>query len=108
MVETGLLAEVISPEYVADYPGRQVARAVLGRLEFQRGNVEAALKVFDGIDISSIVPRLRVAGVEKSRHRRGKKQDVIQPQAVHDATLLLEATHLKARCLEKLARLPGT
>jgi len=27
------------------------ARALLGRLEYQRGHVEAALRVFDGIDI---------------------------------------------------------
>jgi len=32
----------------------QEARALLGRLEFQKGNVEVALRVFDGIDVPDI------------------------------------------------------
>ncbi|PWZ24639.1 Protein NPGR2 [Zea mays] len=44
------------------------ARALLGRLEYQRGHVEAALRVFDGIDISALVPKMKL--LEKQVVRR--------------------------------------
>ncbi|KAL8230972.1 hypothetical protein R6Q57_000750 [Mikania cordata] len=34
------------------------ARALLGRLEYQKGNFDAALQVFYGIDIKSLSPRM--------------------------------------------------
>ncbi|KAH9302168.1 hypothetical protein KI387_013751, partial [Taxus chinensis] len=35
------------------------ARALLGQLEYQRGNIEEALYVFEGIDVSSIIRKMR-------------------------------------------------
>ncbi|CAI9113598.1 OLC1v1014231C4 [Oldenlandia corymbosa var. corymbosa] len=35
------------------------ARALLGRLEYQRGNVEVALRVFDGIDLQAAIQRIQ-------------------------------------------------
>ncbi|XP_062081913.1 uncharacterized protein LOC133788448 [Humulus lupulus] len=37
----------------------QEARALLVRLEYQKGNIEAALHVFEGIDIATVTPRMK-------------------------------------------------
>ncbi|KAK6137575.1 hypothetical protein DH2020_028679 [Rehmannia glutinosa] len=42
------------------------ARALLGKLEYQRGNVEGALRVFDGIDLQ--------AAIQRMQHSLGDKQ----------------------------------
>ncbi|KAF3796291.1 hypothetical protein EJ110_NYTH03760 [Nymphaea thermarum] len=40
------------------------ARALLGRLEYQRGNYAAALQVFRGIDIRSLIPKMPKSVIE--------------------------------------------
>lgn len=82
------------------------ARALLGRLEYQRGNVEAALQVFDGIDINTVRLRMKSSTASKGSHRRGRsKNELSQPLSLHAASLLLEAIYLKAKSLQKLGRL---
>ncbi|KAI5073123.1 hypothetical protein GOP47_0011136 [Adiantum capillus-veneris] len=82
------------------------ARALLGRLEYQRGNVEAALQVFDGIDISTIRSWMKASITSKSSQQRGRsKNDISHPLSLHAASLLLEAIYLKAKSLQKLGRL---
>lgn len=86
------------------------ARALLGRLEYQRGNYDAALQVFQGIDIVSLAPRMTRAVVERTRplrkHRsKGEKADSVPPpglMSLHSVSLLLEAILLKAKSLEEL------
>ncbi|KAJ6794182.1 protein NPG1 [Iris pallida] len=83
------------------------ARALLGRLEYQRGNVEAALRVFDGIDLQAAVQRLRFSPSEKppsrrSRFRSESSHSISQSQ--HAVGLILEAIYLKALCLQKLGK----
>ena len=86
----------------------QEARALLGRLEYQRGNVEAALQVFDGIDISTVRSRMKSSSESRGSHRRGRsKNEFVQPLSLHAAGLLLEAIYLKAKSLQKLGRLSG-
>ncbi|XVF36424.1 hypothetical protein REPUB_Repub19eG0057400 [Reevesia pubescens] len=81
------------------------ARALLGRLEYQRGNFDAALQVFQGIDIKSLTPRMTRAIVERTRQRKPRsKGDIIPPSvmSLHSVSLLLEAILLKAKSLEEL------
>lgn len=84
------------------------ARALLGRLEYQRGNFEAALQVFQGIDIRGLTPRMAKAIVERTRAQarkpRSKGVVVIPPtvMSMHSVSLLLEAILLKAKSLEEL------
>ncbi|GLT77375.1 hypothetical protein SLA2020_489690 [Shorea laevis] len=81
------------------------ARALLGRLEYQRGNFEAALQVFQGIDIRGLTSRMTKAIVERTRQRKPRsKSDVIPPSvmSMHSVSLLLEAILLKAKSLEGL------
>lgn len=83
----------------------QEARALLGRLEYQRGNYGAALQVFQGIDIKSLTPRMTGAIVERTRPRRPRaKGDNVPPgvMSMHSVSLLLEAILLKAKSLEEL------
>ncbi|KAK1647735.1 hypothetical protein QYE76_065540 [Lolium multiflorum] len=72
------------------------ARALLGRLEFQKGNVEAALCVFDGIDLQGAIQRF-----QPSPTKKGPTKDSDPPNA---ATLVLEAIYLKSLSLQKLGK----
>ncbi|GAV56580.1 hypothetical protein CFOL_v3_00122 [Cephalotus follicularis] len=82
------------------------ARALLGRLEYQRGNFGAALQVYQGIDIRGLTPRMIKAIVERTRPRkpRAKGGDLVPPSvmSMHSVSLLLEAILLKAKSLEEL------
>ncbi|XP_068656394.1 protein NPGR1-like [Aristolochia californica] len=83
------------------------ARALLGRLEYQRGNFDAALQVFHGIDIRNLTTKMCKAIAERKRQRKGRsKADklVFPTMSMHSVSLLLEAILLKAKSLEQLGR----
>ncbi|KAH0924780.1 hypothetical protein HID58_017036 [Brassica napus] len=83
------------------------ARALLGRLEYQRGNVEGALRVFEGIDLQAAIQRLQVSAPPPEKPSTKKKVPREQPQqsaSQHAANLVLEAIYLKAKSLQKLGR----
>uniref|UniRef100_A0A7N0RGA0 Uncharacterized protein n=1 Tax=Kalanchoe fedtschenkoi TaxID=63787 RepID=A0A7N0RGA0_KALFE len=83
------------------------ARSLLGRLEYLRGNLESALRVFEGIDLQAAVQRLQVSTNETvSSSRRGRSRSEL-PQLVSQPAvcLVLEAIYLKAKSLQKLGRL---
>lgn len=82
------------------------ARALLGRLEYQRGNFESAIRVFDGIDLQSAIQRLQPAVIEKRTSRKGRAgtESVSGTVSQHAASLVLEAIYLKAKSLQKLGR----
>lgn len=89
---------------------RQEARALLGRLEFQKGNLDAALQVFRGIDIAGLKPKLTRAIVERSRRRRSRsKMEILHASvmSMHSVSLLLEAILLKSKALEGLGLIEG-
>ncbi|XP_048631758.1 protein NPG1-like [Brassica napus] len=83
------------------------ARALLGRLEYQRGNLEGALRLFEGIDLQAEIQRLQASApppekpVTKKNRPREPQQ---QPAPQHAASLVLEAIYLKAKSLQKLGR----
>lgn len=83
---------------------------MLGRLEYQRGNFDAALQVFRGIDIRVLTPRIIKAILESTRPRKPRSRVVfVSPtsMSMHSLTLLLEAILLKARSLEQLGSYKG-
>lgn len=80
------------------------ARALLGRLEYQRGNVEGALRVFDGIDLQAAIERLQTPAEKQSSKRSRSRSDSIHAVSQHAANLVLEAVYLKAKSLQKLGR----
>ncbi|KAK6917995.1 hypothetical protein RJ641_016417 [Dillenia turbinata] len=81
------------------------ARALLGRLEYQRGNVEGALRVFDGIDLQAAIQRLQPPVAEKPSRRGRCRTESLHSVSQHSANLVLEAIYLKAKSLQKLGRL---
>ncbi|KAJ6709707.1 PROTEIN NPGR1 [Salix koriyanagi] len=81
------------------------ARALLGRLEYQRGNLDAALQVFQGIDIKALTPKMIKAIVERIHYRKSRSKGEIVPPSVmsmHSVSLFVEAILLKANSLEEL------
>ncbi|XP_062114852.1 uncharacterized protein LOC133828722 [Humulus lupulus] len=87
---------------------KEEARALLGRLEYQKGNIEAALHVFEGIDIAAVTPRMKGSisrRCEQNRHR--SQSDSVPPMSMHAVSLLLEAVLLKEKSLQGLGRYEG-
>lgn len=84
------------------------ARALLGRLEYQRGNFDAALQVFQGIDIHVLKPRMVKAIAERTRARKPRSKggrSSATVMSMHSVMLLLEAILLKTKSLEGLGRI---
>ncbi|KAL7116938.1 hypothetical protein ACP275_03G038400 [Erythranthe tilingii] len=85
------------------------ARALLGRLEYQKGNYDAALQVFQGIDIKLLSPRMSKAIAEGTRPRksrsRGRNVKSAASMSLHSVSLLLEAILLKSKSLAELGRI---
>lgn len=85
----------------------QEARALLGRYEYQKGNIEAALHVFEGIDIAAVTPKIKIT-LAKREHRKRRSQNFPPPpMSIHAVSLLLEAIFLKAKSLQGLGRFKG-
>lgn len=86
----------------------QEARALLGRYEYQKGNIEAALQVFEGIDIAVVTPKIKVALARKGEHHKRRSLNFANPpMSIHAVSLLLEAIFLKAKSLQGLGRFKG-
>ncbi|KAL4287890.1 hypothetical protein AHAS_Ahas19G0231400 [Arachis hypogaea] len=89
------------------YLNYEEARALLGRLEYQKGNFEAALHVFEGIDIAAVAPKMKISisrRCERNMNRRRSLSDAAPPMSIHAVSLLLEAVLLKAKSLQILGR----
>lgn len=86
----------------------QEARALLGKLEYQRGNVEGALRVFDGIDLQAAIQRMQHSLGDKQTSKKGRsRSDSASSVSQHATNLVLEAIYLKAKSLQKLGKLTG-
>ncbi|KAK9146336.1 hypothetical protein Sjap_006239 [Stephania japonica] len=80
------------------------ARALLGRLEYQRGNIQAALHVFEGIDIAAVTPKMKLSIAKKSERRKRRSSEDVPPMSIHAVSLLFEAIFLKSKSLQALGR----
>ncbi|EXB46747.1 Tetratricopeptide repeat protein 7B [Morus notabilis] len=104
-VDTSNIEEAESSLRESGYLNYEEARALLGRLEYQKGNIEAALHVFEGIDIAAVTPKIRVAISRRcEQNRRRSQSDAAPPMSMHAVSLLLEAVFLKSKSLQGLAR----
>ncbi|KAL6953256.1 Tetratricopeptide repeat protein 7B [Sarracenia purpurea var. burkii] len=103
--DTGNIEEAESSLRESGCLNYEEARALLGRYEYQKGNIEAALHVFEGIDIASVTPKMRqTLGRRRERHQRFSQSDASTPMSIHAVSLLLEAVYLKAKSLQALGR----
>lgn len=83
---------------------------MLGRLEYQRGNFDAALQVFQGIDIKILMPRMSKAisdSIRKPKLRGGSRSGVASIMSLHSVSLILEAILLKTKSMAELGRIKG-
>ncbi|KAI3806088.1 hypothetical protein L1987_21980 [Smallanthus sonchifolius] len=81
------------------------ARALLGRYEYQKGNIEAALHVFEGIDISTVTPKIKISLAKTGETRKKRSHNYTNPPlSPHALSLLLEAIYLKSKSLQILGR----
>ncbi|GKE51875.1 hypothetical protein Tco_1487031, partial [Tanacetum coccineum] len=83
----------------------QEARALLGRLEYQRGNVKSAFRVFDSIDVQAPIQRLQSISTEKIPKKACSHTDSELSGPHQGANLVLEAIYLKTKSLQKLDRI---
>ncbi|KAK4427836.1 protein NPGR2 [Sesamum alatum] len=104
-VDTSNIEEAESSLRESGFLNYEEARALLGRLEYQKGNVEAALRVFEGIDIAAVIPRIKITIVRRCElPRRHSQSDNTLPMSMHAVSLLIEAIFLKAKSLQALGR----
>lgn len=81
---------------------------MLGRFEYQKGNIEAALHVFEGIDISTVTPKIKISLAKTGETRKKRSHTYTDPPlSSHALSLLLEAIYLKAKSLQVLGRYRG-
>ncbi|KAI3726612.1 hypothetical protein L1987_66410 [Smallanthus sonchifolius] len=83
------------------------ARALLGRLEYQKGNFDAALQVFYGIDIKSLSPRMIKSISDRTllyNSKSKRENSVVGLMSLHSVSLLFEAILLKAKSLQEMSR----
>ncbi|KAL5981622.1 hypothetical protein ACLOJK_015685 [Asimina triloba] len=97
---------------------QEEARAILGRVEYERGNFNGALQVIDGIDfvaaaIDRLQPSTSIDGPSSSSSsRRGRSRSTTDPQSQHSvsqhsANLLLEGMLFKSMSLQQLRKHQG-
>lgn len=104
-VDNSNIEEAESSLRESGYLNYEEARALLGRLEYQKGNIEAALHVFEGIDIAAVIPKIKVSISKRCEpNRRNSQSDALPPMSMHAVSLLLEAVFLKAKSLQALGR----
>ncbi|CAK8572079.1 unnamed protein product [Lathyrus sativus] len=105
-VDNSNIEEAESSLRESGYLNYEEARALLGRLEYQKGNIEAALHVFEGIDIAAVIPRMKMSISRRceSNNKRGSQNDSVPSMSLHAVSLLLEAVFLKAKSLKTLGR----
>uniref|UniRef100_A0A803N1D9 Uncharacterized protein n=1 Tax=Chenopodium quinoa TaxID=63459 RepID=A0A803N1D9_CHEQI len=87
---------------------RTTARALLGRIEYQKGNFDAALQLFQGIGIKGLSPRMVTAISERTRPRKQKSKgdnSLAGVMSWHSVSLVLEAVLLKSKVLEELGKI---
>ncbi|KAG5587290.1 hypothetical protein H5410_047724 [Solanum commersonii] len=103
--DTGNIEEAESSLRESGCLNYEEARALLGRYEYQKGNIESALHVFEGIDIASVTPKLKLALAERVQtQKRRSRSFSTPPLSINAASLLLEAVFLKAKSLQALQR----
>ncbi|KAI8560822.1 hypothetical protein RHMOL_Rhmol04G0286000 [Rhododendron molle] len=102
-LDTSNIEEAESSLRESGFLNYEEARALLGRLEYQKGNVEAALHVFEGIDIAAVTSKIKIAIAKRSEiPRRHSQSDAALPMSMHAVSLLFEAIFLKTKSFQTL------
>ncbi|KAI7734873.1 hypothetical protein M8C21_008811 [Ambrosia artemisiifolia] len=104
-IDTGNIEEAESSLRENGSLNYEEARALLGRYEYQKGNIEAALHVFEGIDLATLTPKMKTSLTQRSEPRKKVSHNYGDPPlSTHAVGLLLEAIYLKSKSLQMLQR----
>lgn len=104
-LDTSNIEEAESSLRESGFLNYEEARALLGRLEYQKGNIEGALSVFEGIDIAAVIPKIKITITRRCElPRRHSQSDATPAMSIHAVSLLFEAIFLKAKSLQALGR----
>ncbi|XP_042513890.1 protein NPGR2-like [Macadamia integrifolia] len=103
--DTGNIEEAESSLRESSCLNYEEARALLGKLEYQKGNIEAALHVFEGIDVAAVTPKMKLSIARRVENRKRRSHsDAAPPMSMHTVNLLSEAIFLKSKSLKVLGR----
>ncbi|XP_028765485.1 protein NPGR2 [Neltuma alba] len=81
------------------------ARARLGKCEYQKGNIEAAVHVFEQIDTEVVASMIKSSLAKRgTHHERLSQNHATRSLSIHSVGLLLEAFFLKAKSLQALGK----
>ncbi|KAL6649172.1 hypothetical protein ACP70R_013396 [Stipagrostis hirtigluma subsp. patula] len=80
------------------------ARALLGRVEYQRGHIEEALRMFDGINISTLIREMKMSISRKAGQKKSRSHSRSQAMPLHAVAMLMETVVLKAMALRDLGK----
>ncbi|XP_022874494.1 protein NPGR2-like [Olea europaea var. sylvestris] len=107
--DTGNIEEAESSLRESGSLNYEEARALLGRYEYQKGNLEAALHVFEGIDIAAVTPKMKTAlSIRGETRKRRSQKFAPPPMSIHAVSLLFEAMLLKSKSLQAFGRYKGS
>lgn len=78
-------------------------------MEFQKGNWQGAIQLFEGIHLGGLLARMRFFASEKGQVSKKVKNSKASELSnfLHASSLLIEAIYLKARSLQKIGALAG-
>lgn len=85
----------------------QEARALLGKHEYQKRNIEAALHIFERIDIEVVTSMIKNSLARRGKRLKRHSQNNTAPMSIHAVGLLLEAFFLKAKSSQILGMFKG-
>ncbi|XP_071699335.1 protein NPGR2-like [Rutidosis leptorrhynchoides] len=102
--EPSTIEEAESSIRGSDSLNNEEARAVLGKYEYQKGNIESALHVFEVIDMAAISPKIKFSLDEFKKPQRHSHNYAAPPYSVKTAGLLLEAAYFKSKSLQHFGR----
>lgn len=80
---------------------------MLGRVEYQRGHIEEALRVFDGIKVSALIPEMKLSIARKVSQQKPLPYASSPALPFYAVTVLMETIYLKALALHDLGRFEG-
>jgi ATP-dependent RNA helicase DHX36 len=83
----------------------QEARALLAKVEYQRGHVEEALRMLNGINIPAMIPDVKIS---ITRLARAQPDSGYPPMSLHSVNLIMETIYLKTIALRDLGKFKGT
>ncbi|XP_042488952.1 uncharacterized protein LOC122069073 [Macadamia integrifolia] len=82
------------------------ARALLERLEYQKGNIEAVLHVFEGTDIAAVILKMKLSIARRvEKFKCHSNNDATLLMSMHAVSLLSKGIVLKSKSLQVLGKL---